>query len=83
MFVRIDRVIVHGYIRFVSRHPLHPRSISNQVDHNLGELNCLVSTFPVNLYFINPPIPFPSGEEEGAGAAMAKSDEGIMPVDSL
>jgi len=40
--------------------------------HHLGELICLVSTFPVNLYFINPPAP---GEEEGA-----KSEEGIRTV---
>lgn len=46
--------------------------------HHLGELNCRVSTFPVNLYFINPPAP---GEEEGA----AKSEEGIrtVPPDTL
>lgn len=43
--------------------------------YHLGELICLVSTFPVNLYFINPPAP-EAGEEEGA----AKSEEGIRIV---
>lgn len=43
------------------------------VHQYLGELICLVSTFPVNLYFIRPPVP---GDEEGA----AKSEEGIRTV---
>lgn len=48
-----------------------------QLDHHLGELNCLVSTFPVNLYFPSPSAPEPGpGEEEGA----AKSEEGIRIV---
>ena len=43
--------------------------------YHLGELICLVSTFPVNRYFINPPAP-ELGDEEGA----AKSEEGIRIV---
>jgi hypothetical protein len=62
------RLVTRHLISFGSLFTLRPA-----VHHHLGELICLVSTFPVNLYFINPPAP---GEEEGA----AKSEEGIRTV---
>jgi hypothetical protein len=52
---------------------LHIRYSSSSAYH-LGELDCLVSTFPVNLYFINPLAL--AGDEEGA----AKSEDGISIV---
>jgi hypothetical protein len=62
------RLVTRHLISFGSLFTLRPA-----VHHHLGELICLVSTFPVNLYFINPPAP---GEDEGA----AKSEEGIRTV---
>jgi len=62
-------------LRLVTRHDGSFGSLFTlrlAVHYHLGELICLVSTFPVNLYFINPPAP---GEEEGA-----KSEEGIRTV---
>jgi hypothetical protein len=63
-------------LRLVTRHLISFGSLFTPrpaVHHHRGELICLVSTFPVNLYFIKPPAP---GEEEGA----AKSEEGMRTV---
>ena len=60
-------------LRIVYRHDDFVRFFGPS--HHLGELICLVSTFPVNRYFINPPAP-ELGDEEGA----AKSEEGIRIV---
>jgi len=68
MGMRDLRLVTRHLISFGSLFTLRPA-----VHYHLGELICLVSTFPVNLYFINPPTP---GEEEGA----AKSEEGMRTV---
>jgi hypothetical protein len=67
--LRYSNIVSGLYIRYSSSSAYH-----------LGELNCLVSTFPVNLYLINPLAL--AGDEEGA----AKSEDGIRivpPTDAL